>query len=325
MRLRTRDSMKSYFFIKTEPSVNKTWADVCEGMNSYYAGPDFGLNETDLGGYTSQEQQVYTYIKIDRKLGLYKTEDNKLAIAVASPAEGQTMGVNPIDFDLIKEKLDSGVKTVYFGYLFQGVSSSQTEVVENSIYFGRNPLDNVLTNLSTDEPLEGNVSSAVWLAFYKIKETNVYFAVLNDSIIDSTVVRESVSEADLKNDDIVVEFINTHDGSFKDAVFKPTLDGAKFFGSNIIVTSNDNITIDVFGRSALHMLNGGVILKDSELPEIDLVVDCSGDIEINKNKLTVSVDNPITTLQYNWKTGTELDYILSGNDKLQYDFVILKI
>jgi hypothetical protein len=317
--------MKTYFFIKTEPTLNKTWADVCEGLNSYYAGPNPGFYSTDLGGYTNQEQQIYSYVKIDKKLGLYKTEQNKLAIAVTSPVVGQTLGVNELDLNMIKEKLDSGVKTVYFGYLFKNESVSQVEVVDKSIYFGRNPLDNVLTDFTNNKPLEGNISSAIWMAFYKLKNSSVYFVVLNDTLVDSTVVRETVSDADLKTDDAIIEFVNSHDGTFKDAIFKPTVTGGSFFGKNLIVTSEDEITVDVFGRSAFHMINGGAILKDEELPEIDLSVESSSPVTINKNKINVSVSAPLSTLQYKWNTGSELDFISSEENKLQYDFVIVKL
>lgn len=317
--------MKNYFFIKTEPTVNKIWADVCEGLNSYYAGPNPGLQNTDLGGYTDQEQQIYSYVKIDRKLGLYKTENNTLAIAVTSPVVGQTLGVSELDLELIKEKLDSGVKTVYFGYLFTKESVTQLQVVDNSVYFGRNPIDNVLTNFNDNTSIEGNVSSAVWMAFYKIKDSNVYFVVLNDTLVDSTVVRDSVSEADLKTEDNIIEFVNSHDGGFKDSVFKPTITGGTFIGKNIIVTSENELTLDVFGRSAFHMINAGVILKDDDLPEIDLLVESSAEIEVNKNKISITISDPISTLQYKWNTGSELDFILSEENKLQYDFVILKV
>lgn len=314
----------STFFFNTENAVNPAWADVAEGLNSYYAGPNPGMSEIDLGGITDQEQQISSYVKIDRKLGLYFSPEGNLVISMATPVEGQTLGTKKIDFAKVKETLASGVKTVYLGYIFKEEAVAQNTVVEETILFGRNNLDNRLTNLETGDIVEGNVSAAIWMAFYKIKNCDIYNVVLNDNLIESSVLRMSNCQPDLRHGDDVFEFINSHDGNFKEAVFAPSVaEPANIFSDNIIVTTDDTVEIDVFGKSQLHKI-AGRILKQSELPPADIEVSCSASFDMEGSKITVSLENAITTISYRWVTGTELDYLSSKKERVRYDFVIIK-
>lgn len=314
----------STFFFNTENAINSSWADVAEGLNSYYAGPNPGLTPLDRSGITDQEQQISSYVKIDRKIGLFFSPDGKMVISMASPVEGQTLGIKEIDFTSVKYILDAGVKVVYLGYLFKEESVPQNKVIEDTCFFGRRVIDNRLTNFDTDEDIEGNVSAALWMAFYKIKDCDIYYVVLNDNLIESSVMRSSQSQPDLRGETEVFEFINSHDGSLKDAVFAPDVDpDSKFFGSNIIIATGDTVEIDVFGYSQLHKI-AGRRLKDSELPDADIEIECSSTYTKTKNRILVDLDKPITTISYRWVTGTELDYLASKSEQLRYDFVILK-
>lgn len=314
----------STFFFNTENSINSSWADVAEGLNSYYAGPNPGLNQIDIGGITDHEQQISSYVKIDRKIGLYLSPEGKIVLSMSTPIEGQTMGIKELDFSKIKEVLEDGVKVVYCGYIFKEETVSQNKVVEETCLFGRNLMDNRLTNFETEEDIDGNVSAAVWMAFYKIKDCDIYYVVINDNLLESSVMRMSKSQPDLRHGEDVFEFINSHDGSFKEAVFAPSLDeNSKFFGENIIITSDNEVEVNVFGMSQLHKI-AGKWLKDSELPAINLEVESSGVAKIDGNRIKVALDNTVTTLSYRWVTGTELDFLASKKEQVRYDFVILK-
>lgn len=314
----------STFFFNTENSVNPAWADVSEGLNAYYAGPNPGMDPIDIGGITDHEQQISSYVKIDRKIGLYFSPEGELVISMTSPVEGQTIGIKKLDFSKIKELLESGIKTVYFGYIFKEESAAQNTVVEESILFGRNKLDNRLTNFETNKDIEGNVSAALWMAFYKIQDCDIYYVVLNDNLIESSVMRMSQSQPDLRKGEDVFEFINSHDGNFKQAVFAPTVEApAKFFGDNIIITTDKTVTIDTLGNSQLHKI-AGRWLKDDELPKIVLEAESSDAITVKGNKITVTLEGIIGTLSYRWVTGTELDYLASKEEQVRYDFVIIK-
>lgn len=319
----------STFFFNTENAVNPAWADVAEGLNAYYAGPEIGLGDIDIGAITDHDQQISSYVKIDRKLGLYTTQDKKIVVAMASPLEGQTIGIKEVDLAKVKEILSSGVKVVYFGYVFKEERVAQNTVIEESTLFGRNTLDNNLTDFISNEKIEGHISAALWMAFYKIKNCDIYYVVLNDNLLESSVVRTSTEQPDLRSGEDVIEFINSHDGNFKNAVFRPSITDKngkqlRTIGENIIVSTNDIVSIDVFGTSNLHKI-AGRWLADDELPEIDLEVESSGTHTVNKNRITVQLFNNVTTVSYRWVTGTDLDTLASDKEKVRYDFIIIKL
>jgi hypothetical protein len=318
----------STFIFKTETSISKSWSDVTEGLNSYYAGPNPGLDNIDFGAVTDHEQQINTYVKINNKIGLYKGIDSALAIGVSEPTEGQSLGIKQINFDLIKEKLTAGVKAVYFGYMFDGKLISQTDVVEKTIYFGRNTLTNRITNFETNEEIEYNVkyAAAIWMVFYKIKDTDIYYVVTNNNLLDPNIIRQNfLEDSEFDNSEDTFTIMNTSEGNFKTCVFRPSLDGAEFVGDNIISTTEDTFTIDTLGLSKLHFINKSWI-SDKDLPSIDLQYRASVPVEQNKQKLIVDMtDKQIATISYRWETGTELDTLSSKEEMPKYDFVIVKL
>jgi hypothetical protein len=153
----------SYIFFKTENSVSKSWGDVAEGLNSRYVGPHKDwLNTPDYrGGITDYEQQIDSHVKIGNRLGLYKSPEKSLAIAVAAPTPGQTLGTKQLDINFIKSQLESGIKCVYFAYNFKEKATDQTKVVEKTSYYGRNVLTGNLTNLETNEEFEDTYDKLV--------------------------------------------------------------------------------------------------------------------------------------------------------------------
>ena len=316
----------SLIVFKTENSVSKSWSAVCEGLTSRYVGPlsEWGsLNS--LGGITDYDQKINSFVKIGNKIGLHKSPEKSLAIAVASPAPGQTLGTKHLDIDFIKSQLDCGIKVVYFAYNFQEEAMSQTDVVEKTTYFGRNNTTGNLTNLETQEEIMTNVSFAIWMAFYKIKDCDIYYCIINDNLLDSTIIKEDLEDiVSFKNEPDRYYVLNSYDGNFKTSFFNPTVDQrGKLIGKNIIATDKIRFEIDVFGLSKFHNLAGKQI-SDEQLPTPDLVVESSLKTTINKNRILVDLEGKsVGTLSYQWVTGTELDYM--ENEALKYDFVIVKI
>jgi hypothetical protein len=315
----------STFFFNTENSVNPSWSNVAEGLNVYYEGLPPGLGQVDLTKIKKYDNFFNSYIKIDKKLGIYNNQEGKLLLAMAMPTPGQSMGIKEIDLDKAKAFLDSGLEVVYFGYLFTEEMVSQNTVIENSCFFGRNVLDKRPTNLTRQSVLEGNPYAAIWMAFYKMVDTDVYYVVINDNLLESSIIKSDESEINLRDRTDVIEFLNSHDGNLRDSVFTPSLDSnSKFIGPNIIATTGDTVVIDLFGYNSKFHKIAGRRLGNDELPRIRLDVECSGNYQRDSNTITISLNKDVTTLSYRWVTGTELDYISSKQEQLRYDFVIIR-
>lgn len=316
----------STIIFNTENNISKSWADVAEGLNSRYLGKkeDYRVNPEYLRDISDYDQQINSYVKITNKIGLYKADGEPLAIAVTSPIPGQTIGIKNLDLELIKSKLNSGISIVYFGFAFTEESVSQTDVIQKSTYFGRDLSTNSLVNLETDTALEGNIKAALWMAFYKIKDCDIYYVVINDDLVDSAIIRQEFSTGNLVVQNDTYSILNTQDGNFKEAIFAPGLDAnAYFIGKNIIATTKSTFELDVFQQSHLHKIIKDRI-SDEDLPAADITIESSVDASINKNRITVDLGKKSTaTLSYKWWTGTEIDF--SKNEELKYDFVIIKV
>ena len=316
----------STIIFNTENNISKSWADVAEGLNSRYLGKkeDWRTTAEYLRDIKDHDQQINSYVKITNKIGLYKADGEPLAIAVTSPIPGQTLGVKNLNLELIKSKLNSGISVVYFGFAFTEESVSQTDVIQKSTYFGRDLSTNSLVNLETDTALEGNIKAALWMAFYKIKDCDIYYVVINDDLVDSAIIRQEFSTGNLVEENDTYSILNTQDGNFKEAIFAPGLDSnAYFIGKNIIATTKSTFELDVFQQSHLHKIIKDRI-SDEDLPAADITIESSVDASINKNRITVDLGKKSTaTLSYKWWTGTEIDF--SKNEELKYDFVIIKV
>ena len=316
----------STIIFNTENNISKSWADVAEGLNSRYLGKkeDWRTTAEYLRDIKDHDQQINSYVKITNKIGLYKADGEPLAIAVTSPIPGQTLGVKNLNLELIKSKLNSGISVVYFGFAFTEESVSQTDVIQKSTYFGRDLSTNSLVNLETDTALEGNIKAALWMAFYKIKDCDIYYVVINDDLVDSAIIRQEFSTGNLVEENDTYSILNTQDGNFKEAIFAPGLDSnAYFIGKNIIATTKSTFELDVFQQSHLHKIIKDRI-SDEDLPAADITIESSVDASINKNRITVDLGKKSTaTLSYKWWTGTEIEF--SKNEELKYDFVIIKV
>ena len=175
------------------------------------------------------------------------------------------------------------------------------------------------------ENFDTNLSLAIWMAFYKIKNCDIYYCIINDNLLDSTIIKEDLTDiVSFKNEPDHYCVLTSHDGNFKNSVFSPTVDSkAKIIGENIIVTESPLFVLDVFGDSRLHMMNRAII-PDEKLPEAELDVQCSLKTTINKNRILVDLEDKTGgTLVYQWITGTDLDY--TYHEALRKEFVIIKI
>lgn len=310
----------STIFLKTETAANLAWATVCEGMNSFYEESDPGFTPK-YEPIQDQEQRINAFVKIQSKVRVYKDDSGNLSIGVTAPVPGQTLGTKSIDMDVVKESLGS-CEALYFGYNFTEEAASQSDTISKSTFFGRNSLDNRMYDFVNGEYLpDGEVNSAVWMVFYKIKDTDIYYCILNNNLVE---LNQSI---DFSNDTDSFYALTTFDGSFKNCVFKPSVTDAQFVGSNIIATSSDTFTLDMFGWSKIHMVAGTkTLIPDSKLPDFDLQVQSSTTFTQNKNKIEVDMtDKQVATLSYRWITGTDLDFLQPESETLRYDFVVIKV
>lgn len=305
-------------FIKVQSSVGQSWADAAESTNSYITE----LSDDPLQALYNEkeyEQKINAYTQVSNLIKLVKNDKN-FTISTAVPREN---GNKLVDMSKAFETLTSGngsFGAVHFGYIFDSSRVKDTDVIDNSIFFARDPDSNKFVNAETlDEISDENIiEAAIFFTIYRVRGTSIYYMVINPNLI---AVPEDLSG---DYDDIEYFHINSRDGNFKSRVFRPSITGGTLVGDNIIVATEDEITIDTFGLSALHFKSKRVS-QDNLPAKINMTVKSSFPQTREGSVITLDLSGKnVGTLSYQWVTGTYLDSCLTGNESLKYNFAIIK-
>lgn len=307
-------------FIKVQSSVGQSWADSIESINSYTEGVSTDTVET-LKNERNFEQRVNVYTQIANQVKM--TPDNgNFKIQIAVPRDG----IEPRVIDMTEAfntlTVQNGFyEAVHFGFIFgEDGRGKDYEVIQNSIFFARDPNTNRFVNAVTEEEITDKdyLEAAVWFTMYRVRGTHLYYMIVNPNLVS---VPEDLGG---KFEDVQYFHLNTRDGTFRSKVFAPSITGGKIVGNNIIVATADEVVIDTFGLSMLHYESGAPL--DEDLPTtIEMLVESSAPYTREKNVINVDMAGKnVATLTYQWLTGTYLDSALTGEESLRYSFAIIK-
>lgn len=305
-------------FIKVQSSVGQSWADAAESTNSYITELSDDPLQT-LYNEKEYEQKINAYTQVSNLIKLVKNDKN-FTISTAVPREN---GNKLVDMSKAFETLTAGngsFGAVHFGYIFDSSRVKDTDVIDNSIFFARDPDSNKFVNAETLDEIsdESIIEAAIFFTIYRIRGTSIYYMVINPNLI---AVPEDLSG---DYDDIEYFHINSRDGNFKSRVFRPSITGGTLVGDNIIVATEDKVTIDTFGLSALHFKSKRVS-QDNLPAKINMTVKSSFPQTREGSVITLDLSGKsVGTLSYQWVTGTYLDSCLTGNESLKYNFAIIK-
>jgi hypothetical protein len=246
-----------------------------------------------------------------------------ISIGIPTQYSNQTIAINNVNTqDLISVLDNPAYQSAYFAFNHTGIPDIKTvDIIPNSTWYARNSNTGKMENAITGEVVETgdeDLKFSIWFTVFHFKKSNIYYLVVNPNLL---ALNEDVSG---EHGDAEYLVLTKHDGSFRSSVFSPTVDsGSKLIGENIIVTSNDTVTIDTLGNSYIHGFTGSR-LDQSQLPEINLLVESPSTFVVNNNIINVTLDKPVTYLTYKWVTNTPLDFTVTGPDSLIYNFVIIK-
>lgn len=312
--------MTKRIFIRYDTSEGNSWADCLECLNN-----DTTKAQKDISTVSEYSQHVNYYYKADNKMRLFKSQwdDNTkpyLSIGIPSRTKNQSVAVNFVNFDIIAtETAKTKYNSIHFAYLHNDKENPRSlDIVEKSGYFARNNITGKMEDLQTGLEVQGDsVTMSIWYTVFKIGADEMYYLVVNPNLVSVT------EDLDGSFKDETYYLINTHDGNLKESVFTPSFDGCITVGDNILYTSGDTVTIDVLGNSLMHGF-AGKRLSYAELPFLPVSLDSTFKVDRVENKLIVQVDKNVGYVKYSFVTNTSLDYFLSGKEKLEYSFVIIK-
>ena len=315
--------MKRTIFIKAETSDGKAWADTCETINNYYSGSvdDIDIDLKQMEDF-DQKADIYTRISTKVLFGKSSEGNNSFDIKVPLPRPNRK-GQVTFDMETVFEAFElKKYRQIYFGYVFpEEGSSTETDAIEKAFFFARNS-DGRFINIETNEEIsESNkVQLAIWFSVFRVKGSGFYYVSLNTNLLD---VAEDLSFIANENNYILLD---THDGSFRDSVFKPSLsDNAEFIDDTMIVVKEGNeFTLNTFGWSKVHYQYKEI--NDELIPRVDIRWQSTLNVQKDDHIFTIKLDDKNNGLfKYKLITESQLDYGLSGDEALQYKFLVIKL
>lgn len=315
--------MNKKIYVRYDTSEGSSWASCLEGLNSFTNTEEF-----DISSLRKYQQIIDYYYRFDNnKMRVFKTVSddakNFLSVGIPSRTKDQTICIAAVDTEIIFNALQqTKYDVVYFAYKHvEGDSTREIDLMEKSKFYSRNVLSGLVENVETGEHFtEERFSMSIWYAVYRMGDSDIYYLVVNPNLL---MMIEDITGT---HNDIDYRVINTHDGNMRNAVFKPAVSDGTLIGDNIIYTTSDEVTIDVFGNSSLHGFGTKINKLDSdELPNIELGIESSTKYKREKDKIVVDMtDQKLAYIKYTWYTKTPLDYFFTGEEKLEYSFVIMK-
>lgn len=310
--------MNKKFFIRYETPDGSSWTDAIASLNTY-------LSEDGI--LQDHSQLAQRYRRADYKMSIFKTlsetPSSFLSIGFPTNISDQTVTIQSVDTDLIITKLNTGkYQSVYFAFYFgdNPDGAGDLDAVNKSGYYARNTETGYFENLTSGAVIsEVNPKFSFWYCVSKIGNTDIYYMVLNPEM---TTVTYDV-DGTFNNTEYML--LNNHDGSFANAVFKPSVSGGELVNDSIIVATSNSITVDTLGKSAIHGFTGTKIPKD-QLPVLNLDIQSSVPYTVDNNLVTLDISSKsVSYVKIKWITDSNLDFpMISSTESITESFVIIK-
>lgn len=323
-------NMKKRVFIKYEIPAGQSWLDSLCSVNLKWSDwnqkytspePDFEYDQK-LEWYRRLFADYRMQMQFFRSYG--DQPENFLSIGFPLDIPNQSVTIAGINMDMMIRCLDSGKYREIFFALYFGDNpdgAGDFDVLTKSRYYARNLETGLFENVETGEAITEHAPK--FSLFYCVTRaglSNIYYMTTNPEL--TSVLRD----LDGNHDGVEYKLIDGHDGTFANAVFQPSIrSGGILADSNIIIATENRVVIDVFGKSAVN--NFGIKpLPDSELPQIDLLVDSGSPVNINNHLVEVEIgSNSVEYVKVRWITNSPLDYqFISKDESPTRSYVIIR-
>lgn len=305
--------MSKFVFIKEGDAKPNIFLDLMETVNCR-------IDHTDY----SQQVGFYSRMDYSLRLGRNRTDQNPempLALFHFTVDPTQTTQnadtFRPVDVKKMMDILDAGADFVLFGFYSDSHLVTDYSLIQNAKYVVRDDKE-VLIDYDTKQPILADPKASVafittLFGMVKIGPLPVYYLILDQDLVH---ISDGLDYQDTTND---VMYHLDNDATIKENFFSPTFDkGVTQIGPNILLTTVDSFTIDVFGDSLFEQYMGKTVT-----PATNITVDSDLTIAQKKNKITVTVTKPVGYVKYSVDAGKFFNTVQPA-EKLEFEFVILK-
>jgi hypothetical protein len=304
--------MKTFIFVKEGDAKPSVFRDLMETVNIRADSSDY-----------DQQVGFYTHMNFNLRIGRNRTEESpKLPLALfhftvdptQSTQNADTFRV--IDTDKMMSILDEGYDFVLFGFYSDDHLVVDYSVIKDAKYVVRDDKD-VLIDYDTKQPISSNPSPNVsfittLFGMIKMKPMPVYYLILDPNLVK---ISDGLDYTDEKND---ITYRLDDKKHIKENFFTPDFGSTVTKIGNILITSADKFTIDLFGDSIYsHYATKGSV------PKLDLTISSDLTVTSKNNKLNVQVTKPIGYVKYSILAGKFFNMVDSA-EKLEFEFVVVK-
>jgi len=306
--------MKTFIFVKEGDAKPSIFRDLMETVNMRADKIDY-----------DQQVGFYTHMDFNLRIGRNRTETKpELPLALFHFTVDPTQATQnedtfrPIDTKKMMSILDSGYDFVLFGFYSDSHLVVDYSLIQNAKYVVRDEND-VLIDYDTKEPINANQNQKVTFittlfGMVKMKPLSVYYMILDSNLVK---LSDGLDYTDEKNDITYRLDSKTH---IKENFFAPEFgDTVIKIGSNVLIATTDQFTIDLFGRTIFkHHATEGTI------PNLEVTI--SSDLTVipqDGNKLSVQVTKPIGYIKYSIDAGKFFNMV-DPAEKLEFEFVVVK-
>lgn len=305
--------MTKFVFIKEGDAKPNIFIDLMETVNCRVDHSDYA-------------QQVGFYSRMDYSLriGRNRTDQNpEMPIALFHFTVDPTQATQnadtfrPVDIKKMMDILDGGADFVLFGFYSDSHLVTDYSLIQNAKYVIRDDKDRLI-DYDTKEPITANANQKVafittLFGMVKLGPLPVYYLILDQDLVH---VSDGFDYQDTVND---VRYHLDNDATVKENFFAPDFGkDVTQVGPNMLLTSADSFTIDVFGDSLFEQYMG-----KTATPTVDITVTSDLTVVTKKNKLTVTVTKPVGYVKYSIDAGKFFNMIQPA-EKLEFEFVVLK-
>lgn len=271
-----------------------------------------------------QQAGFYTRMDFSFRVGRNRTEKNPQSPFALfhfsvnpTEAEQQSETFRPIDTNKMMDILDSGYDFVLFGFYSDSHLVTDYNLIQNAKYIVRDEQERLINYDTKDliiEDVNGKITFITTLfGMIKVGSLPAYYLILDPNLVhtsDGFDYDDPVSDTKYHLD---------CDATIKEMFFAPAFnEGVTKINPNILLTSLDSFTIDIFGNSLFKQYIG-----TEETSVMNVTVDSNLTVTQNGNKLLVDVNKPIGYIKYTVNAGKFFNLIQSA-EKLEFEFVVLK-
>lgn len=256
------------FLIQKGSGITDLWEDVSSAIN---ISRNLNFQSWKFVPY-DLSTKIKLFETVERRFVLCNYSDDPLKFYIKRPHDVGNIATMSFHLNEILEShnaIENWTDYVLFASILTDNSTQET-VAKSASFFIRTK-DGSVKDVRTGIVYSDNITLVPWFSVYKIKNTSLYYFILNHKTVNIGELNENMND---NGDKVFVT--DCHLGNLRNLIFKPTVSrNARIINDNHIFVKGDTFTLKPFDNwfTNLHC-------KDFLKPQL---LKCSTNFEYTKN------------------------------------------